>query len=208
MGRIKKMIKKKLFSFCPTYIADELYSFKYNGYSNISFSQEGEDIVIDRFFKNKKHGFYIDIGAHHPVRYSNTYKFYKRGWRGINIDAMPGSMIPFNDLRPNDINLEYGISDTPKTMTFHIFNGPELNTFSEEEAEYRNDKNEFKGCHIIDRKEIQTYPLADILDTYFPEGEKIDFMNVDVEGLDLAVLQSNNWNRYSFYFIIIRSKEF
>ena len=57
-----------------------------------SFSQEGEDLVLARIFEGKKNGFYVDIGAHHPTRFSNTHYFYRRGWSGINIDAMPGSM--------------------------------------------------------------------------------------------------------------------
>ena len=54
-----------------------------------SYSQEGEDILLSRIFRNQKKGFYVDIGAHHPTRFSNTYYFYKLGWRGINIDAIP-----------------------------------------------------------------------------------------------------------------------
>jgi len=206
MGKIKKIIKKKLFEICPPHIADDFYAHKYQGYNNISFSQEGEDLVIDRFLEKKKYGLYVDIGAHHPIRYSNTYKFYLRGWRGVNIDAMPGSMIPFNNLRPNDINLEYAISDTPQKMTFYIFNGPELNTFSEEDAKFRhNDKNEFDGCYIIDEKKIQTHTLAEVLDEHFPSGETIDFMNIDVEGLDLEVLKSNNWDKYNPRMILAES---
>jgi hypothetical protein len=64
-------------------------------YLNQSYSQEGEDMVLYRTFETVKEGFYVDVGAHHPDRFSNTYKFYKQGWRGINIDAMPGGMDPF-----------------------------------------------------------------------------------------------------------------
>ena len=73
---------------------------------NICYSQNGEDLILNRFLENKKNGFYIDIGAHHPIRFSNTYLFYKKGWRGINIDAMPGSMDLFNKIRSRDINIE------------------------------------------------------------------------------------------------------
>ena len=52
-----------------------------------SFSQEGEDLLIDRMFDGQSVGFYVDVGAHHPTRFSNTYLLYLRGWRGINIDA-------------------------------------------------------------------------------------------------------------------------
>src|SRR4051794_10306733 len=71
-----------------------------------SYSQEGEDMVLRRVFNNKRGGFFVDVGAHHPRMYSNTYYFYLRDWRGINIDAMPGGMAAFDRMRPGDINVE------------------------------------------------------------------------------------------------------
>lgn len=79
-----------------------------------SYSQEGEDLILKRFFSNKEKGFYIDIGAHHPKRFSNTYLFYSKGWNGINIDAMPGSMRLFNQIRKRDLNLEVPIAKKRK----------------------------------------------------------------------------------------------
>ncbi|MFM5955986.1 MAG: FkbM family methyltransferase, partial [Dolichospermum sp.] len=72
----------------------------------------------------------MDIGAHHPQRFSNTYYFYLKGWSGINIDAMPGSMKIFDDLRPLDINLEIPISDKSEILTYYEFDEPALNSFS------------------------------------------------------------------------------
>ena len=86
------------------------------GYWLKSYSQEGEDIILARIFGKQQNGFYVDVGAHHPYRFSNTYFFYKRGWKGINIDAMPGSMKIFNKYRPRDKNIEAGISDTKKKI--------------------------------------------------------------------------------------------
>src|SRR5690554_6253894 len=79
-------------------------------FSRKSYSQEGEDILLEKLFEGKNDGFYVDVGAHHPRRFSNTYLLYRRGWRGINIDAMPGSMAEFRRLRGRDINLEIPIS--------------------------------------------------------------------------------------------------
>lgn len=73
------------------------------------YSQEGEDMVLRKIFKNQKKGFYVDIGAHHPKRFSNTHLLYKKGWKGINIDVTPGSIKLFNQLRPRDTNLELGV---------------------------------------------------------------------------------------------------
>ena len=47
---------------------------------NLCYSQNGEDLILNRLFENKEKGFFIDVGAHHPIRFSNTYLFYKKGW--------------------------------------------------------------------------------------------------------------------------------
>jgi len=116
-----------------------------------AFSQEGEDLILGRVFEGKSDGFYVDVGAHHPTLYSNTYYFYLRGWRGINIDAMPGSMTAFKAGRPRDINLEIAVAENPGKLTYHIFNYPALNTFDPALAKERHGKDIYK---IIERREI------------------------------------------------------
>ena len=66
---------------------------------HISFSLEGEDVVINRLLNDKKDGFYIDIGAFDPILYSNTHMFYLKGWNGINIDPRSNSMDEFKRIR-------------------------------------------------------------------------------------------------------------
>jgi FkbM family methyltransferase len=170
-----------------------LYQKKLHLYHNFSYSQEGEDMILSRFFGSKTHGFYVDIGAHHPQRFSNTYYFYLQGWRGINIDPLPGSMEAFNKTRPNDINLEVPISDSNQVLTYYQFNDPALNGFSDEISKERDG---LDGYKIISTKELRTYRLDEILDKYLPINQEIDFLSVDVEGLDLQVLKSNNWQKY------------
>ena len=69
-----------------------------------SYSMNGEDLFINNYFKDKI-GFYVDVGAYHPLELSNTYLLYKRGWSGINIDINSLSIDYFNFLRPDDINI-------------------------------------------------------------------------------------------------------
>ncbi|MFV0419945.1 MAG: FkbM family methyltransferase [Dysgonomonas sp.] len=194
MATLKKKIKRFIYNILPYYIAEEFYSLKNQYFNNISFSQEGEDLVLNRFFERQKTGFYVDIGAHHPMRFSNTYKFYLKGWRGINVDAMPGSMDVFNKIRPNDINLEIAVSNKQQILTYYIFNEPALNTFSEEIAQEHSEINSY--YRITDKIKIKTESLVNILDLHLPSNINIDFMSIDVEGLDLSVLQSNNWDKY------------
>ena len=109
--------------------------FKMEFWVNSHYSQEGEDILLNKIFSGKKEGFYIDIGAHHPKRFSNTYLFYQKGWQGINVDCMPGSMKLFKKLRPRDINLELGVSENESEKDYYVFNDTALNSFSKEHSE-------------------------------------------------------------------------
>jgi len=158
----------------------------------LCYSQDGEDLFLDRLIDGAPTGFYIDVGAHHPVRFSNTYMFYLRGWRGINIDAQPGSMDPFRRLRPRDINLECGVGAAAGILPYYQFNEPALNTFDRAEAELKDTP----PYRIVDRIEVAMRRLDALLDEHLPAGQAIDFLTVDVEGKDLEVLESNNWQRY------------
>lgn len=172
----------------------------FDGYALKSYSQEGEDMILRRLFEKQKKGFYVDVGAHHPKRFSNTFFFYKNGWRGINIDAMPNSMCLFNKIRPRDINIEIPISDKKQKLKYYMFNEPALNTFSKEIAEKRADKNDYK---IISEKEMETSTLEEIFKKHLPYSQEIDFMSIDVEGLDLQVLKSNNWKQFRPKFVLV-----
>lgn len=166
------------------------------------FSVNGEDIVLKNIFKNPHKGYYVDIGAYHPINFSNTYALYLRGWRGLNIDAMPGSMKLFEKFRPEDKNIEIGVSDKDEVMKFFIFNEPALNTFNKEMANERNGKDKYKIVKTID---LETMPLCKILDKYVAPDTVIDYLNIDIEGLDLQVLRSNNWEKYKPSVISVES---
>lgn len=168
-------------------------------YAKRSYSQEGEDMLLDRFLEDRPVGFYVDVGAHHPKRFSNTYRLYCQGWRGLNINANPGSMTLFQKLRPRDINIEAGVSSAPQELTYYAFNEPALNTFSKTLAKERVSETH----SIVNETSVRTEPLWRLLDEHLPAGTKIDLMTIDVEGLDYDVLQSNDWSRYSPDFILV-----
>lgn len=159
-----------------------------------SYSQEGEDMILRRIFEKLPSGFYVDVGAHHPMRFSNTYFFYKAGWHGINIDAMPGSMKLFRKYRPRDINIEAPVSRESKELTYYVFNEPALNGFDYQLSRERDTNN---TLYKIERTiKLKTKTLSELLDEHLPTNQKIEFLSIDVEGLDLEVLRSNDWNKY------------
>lgn len=197
------MLKKMLKMVLPESAIEKMVDVKNNyfdGYALKSYSQEGEDMILRRLFEKQQTGFYVDVGAHHPMRFSNTYFFYKKGWRGINIDAMPDSMKPFEKIRPRDINIEEPVSDKKQVLTYYAFNEPALNGFSKELSEQRDGQGNY---FIKFTKDIETSTLEEILDTNLPKNQEIDFLSIDVEGLDLMVLKSNNFKKYKPKVILI-----
>lgn len=196
---------KSLRSYIPvrvkTFLRFLRHCCHYDKYLQYSYSQEGEDFILRKIFGDKKNGFFIDIGAHHPRRFSNTFMLYQQGWRGINIDAMPGSMDDFNRDRNRDINLEIPVLKDRAVLKYYQFNEPALNSFSSEISASRNGNNGYSITNIVD---LEGFPLHYILEKYFPEGvSEIDFMSVDVEGLDLDVLESNDWQRFRPNIILV-----
>ena len=149
------------------------YQLYLKSHAGIYFSQEGEDILLSRIFGDQTRGFYVDVGAHHPKRFSNTCYFYNRGWQGINIDALPGSMKVFQKFRPRDTNLEIAISEKEQNLTYYMFNEPALNGFSKSISEGRQNEQ----YHIERTITIPAFPLSKILDTYLPSGQKINCLS-------------------------------
>lgn len=178
-------------------------------YNAWAYSSEGEDMILKRIFHDRTKGVYVDVGAHHPFRYSNTYMFYRLRWSGINIDPNPGSKRLFDRYRPRDTNLELGVSANRGKLTYHVFNETALNTFSAQTAmDYEKSCSRYK---VINHQEIETMPLAEILDQHLQKLApqcRIDFLTIDAEGLDLEVLSSNNWEKYRPDYVLVEGSPF
>ena len=165
-----------------------------------SYSQEGEDLILLRMFESNRPGFFIDVGAHHPQRFSNTFLFYRRGWRGINIDPSPEAIALFNAERPRDINLALGVSDEPGTLTYFVFDDPALNTFDEKLARERERTTAYR---VTGTRQVQVARLDELLARHLPPGQSIDFMSVDAEGYDFNVVRSNDWSRFRPRYLLV-----
>ncbi len=174
-------------------------------WANELYSQFGEDGIALSYFRNKafaKHntmdnletGFYVDVGCHHPFMLSNTWYFYQRGWTGINIDPTPGVKEEFDLLRPLDTNLQLAIAKDIGTATFYSYGRAVANTLDVESVDFSKNPT---------RITVETQTLKSVLDKYLAEGIKIDFLSVDVEGLDEEVLMSSDWEKYRPSLVIV-----
>lgn len=167
-------------------------------FMNLSYSQEGEDLVLARIFGAHTVGVYVDVGAHHPLRFSNTHRFYLQGWRGVNIEPNPDLYQAFQNARPGDINLTCGVSDSYGSLTYYMFDEPALNSFDADLSASRQG-----GAYkIVETRVLDVVPLSAILDQCLQPGMPIHFLSVDVEGLDLQVLQSNDWERHRPFCVV------
>jgi FkbM family methyltransferase len=161
--------------------------FNKHYYQKTSFSQSGEDLIIDHCLKalGILKPSYLDIGSHHPFRYNNTYYFYNRGCRGINIEPDPSLYELFQKTRNKDINVNVGVLDNTSEIPFYILQPNTLNTFSKEECD-----NYIKiGHKLVKVINVKVETVADILER-FNEGLFPELLSIDIEGLDLQVLRS------------------
>ena len=158
-------------------------------YKKISYSFNAVDLIIDYIFKDKINGFYIDIGAQHPIANNNTYLLFKRGWTGINIDLDVKNIELFNISRPNDINLNNAISSSAsKKKLFFYHDKSPINTLVE-------DVSNFQNATVKEIKTVKTITLNKVLENLCFDKE-IDYMNIDVEGHELDVLKGFDLIRY------------
>ena len=151
---------------------------------------DNEDVEILKCLKEKKNGFYVDVGSYHPIHRNNTYLLYKLNWRGINIDISKFSIELFNHLRPDDLNYNCAISN--KKEIVKMYYQKELSQLSTIEKQQANKV--FQGN--IKEKEIQAFTLNEILSKDKYKDYKIDLLNIDVEGADLKVLEGLSFDKF------------
>jgi FkbM family methyltransferase len=159
-----------------------------------SYSQSGEDMIIHFILKNLKieKPTYIDIGAYHPERLSNTAFFYNSGCSGINIEPNPMLFRAFVRYRPRDLNLNIGISDVAGEMDFFVMSADTLSTFSRDEADKFVKEHGYK---VVKTTKLQVKTVSDILaniNTKYP-----DFLSLDAEGVEEKILRSINFEVWS-----------
>jgi FkbM family methyltransferase len=161
------------------------------GFSNafsISWSQGGEDLALLHAIAGKRDGLFIDVGAHHPYRFSVTHHLSRIGWTGVNVDANSELIEIFNRERKRDVNICAAVG-TEKSYTFTIFKEPALSSVNNEWKE----KFQTDGWEVDRTVTVQGISLRDIYDHNFPQ-DCIDLLSIDAEGSDFNVLKSMDFD--------------
>tara|TARA_B100001057_G_scaffold86398_1_gene82313 strand:- start:1786 stop:2523 length:738 start_codon:yes stop_codon:yes gene_type:complete len=156
-------------------------------------SHWGVDLILNDIFKNKKKGFYIDVGCHHPIINNHTYLLHKKGWKGINIDLDFNSIDMFNFFRSNDLNKQVALTDYDgETELFFYHNRAAKNTISKKFG---------YDAKLI--KKIKTTTLDKIINDANLSEIEIDFLSIDVEGNELNVLKGFNLKKFKPKIILL-----
>lgn len=152
-----------------------------------SYAQCGEDMIVRFVFDALKvdRPRFLDLGAHHPTYLSNTYALYAEGSRGVNVDASPAAIAAFRRKRPDDVNLNVGVGTEPGELDFYEMSVPTLSTFSETQARRYEAEG---GARIVGTRKVPVRTFHDLVREHFPVTP--DFVSLDVEGLDVAILRS------------------
>ena len=166
-------------------------------HKKISYSYGGIDSLVLNIFKNQKNGLYLDIGCGHPIKNNNTYLLNKKGWSGINIDLDEENIDLFNSYRKKDVNLATAVSDKEGETDLYFYHSKSaLNTISKENADFQKAK-------VSSIKKIKTQTINKIIENSPFKDRKIDFLTVDVEGSELAILKNFDFTKYSPKVIVV-----
>ena len=171
-------------------------------YVKFYFGQFGEDAVFMALWDwhRRRQGFYVDVGAYHPIDLSNTNALYRHGWRGVTIDPNPRTAPLFARHRPEGIHLTCAVGESEGEAAYFAFQQGNYNTMDPAVAERLGANQPFEKLTVPVR------PLAAILREHGPAGGEIDLLTVDCEGFDEDVLRSNDWRKYRPAWIMVEDE--
>ncbi len=162
-----------------------------HGFS-VSWSQAGEDLAILPILNRLSQGRYLDIGAHHPSRFSVTRHLYQSGWSGVNVDANSDLLGEFEKIRAGEVNLNLCVG-TEESYEISIFQETAISTVN---SSWR-DRFLSESNQMLEVRRVKGATLKSLIEDYFPSGD-LDFLNIDIEGADLDALISADLNNLTF----------
>jgi len=161
------------------------------------FSFSGVDIILEKIFMNQRHGFYIDIGCQHPIKNSNTYLLYKKGWEGINVDLDKDNIELFKVSRSNDHNINQALSSKVEKVDLYFYHKKSpINTIDKKTSDFQKAK-------VSSIKKINTDTLNNIILNSKYKDCSFDLLSIDVEGHELDVLKGFDLTKFSPKVIVV-----
>jgi hypothetical protein len=164
----------------------------------VSYSQFGEDCAVRTLVRycGLTPGFYLDVGAYHPVSLSNTYGLYLDGWSGVTVEPDAAAAPLFRTVRPRDAHLAVvATPDDPPSGAVDFFTFPaagEYSTLSRAEADRVSDATGLAYTAAT----LPARSLNRIVEDHLPPGRWLDVLCLDCEGADEALLRSLDWDRH------------
>jgi FkbM family methyltransferase len=157
----------------------------------LSYSQFGEDITATNLLRNLKTGFYVDIGAHHPLQHSNTALLHIRGWQGVNVEPMRRGIRLFRRYRPHATNVRAAIHNDADSVTLYKFRKGLANTISERRAKTLSTSKKTEGEEVV-----PALSLNNVFERHVPDGVKVNYLTVDIEGYDTEAILAFDLDKY------------
>jgi FkbM family methyltransferase len=166
----------------------------------VSYSQRFEDLFLDCCFPDKHDGFYVDIGAGHPVYDNVSFGSYLKGWRGIAVEPNPWLSQLAHGVRPRDINIQALVSATEGQADFHLVNDYHgLSTMIADHA--LKAQSEFgKASQTLT---MPATTLQALCEQHAPTS--FEFLKIDVEGAEDDVIRGGDWKNYRPKVIVIEA---
>ncbi|KAB1075340.1 FkbM family methyltransferase [Methylobacterium planeticum] len=166
----------------------------------ISYAQNFEDVLLRRALPEIERGFYIDIGAFHPVIDNVTQWFYAKGWTGINVEPNPRFQALLREHRPHDLNLAVAVSGRSGTLDLHLMDG--LSTTVDDVAEHHTSS----GRSAQGTVSVEALTLGDLFERH-TDGRTVDFLKIDVEGAEAAILEAYPFTTVRPRILVIEATE-
>lgn len=154
--------------------------------------------MLNRVFKGRKDGFYIDVGACDPVIESVTKFFYDEGWSGINIEPNDGFYRKLLKERPRDINLRLALGEHEESRSMHMFDNIGNSTFEDAVRDHYVER----GFRTVDQT-VRVSTLAAVCRDFVKQ--EIDFLKIDCEGWEEAVIKGADWERFRPIVVVVEA---
>lgn len=157
-------------------------------------SQLGQDLFVVNELKCKENGFFVEFGATNGITLSNTHLLEKQfGWKGILAEPAKCWHAALNRNRDAHIVTDCVWSDSNSILNFNEVGIAELSTIDTFSSSDLHKESRKKGRSY----QVKTISLLDLLDKY-NAPRIIDFLSIDTEGSEYAILENFDFEKYSF----------